>query len=362
MCQDLGKPRPAVPLKSTCLKHAAALAKTTEAPMPASVPSKLTAPSVPRFTGLKGGVDMYVVLPYALPTSDAVVSLSLLQKLATKPRRHSSCATGAVPLSANSAHTKPATPLPHTLPTPRRPPRASAMPSRCFCSSLNFVTALPKTKYKHTKTYPPNPNAAHAAVPKNHAFKTPGHVKPFSNVLMPATKTRVLAHAAGNRPGLGSAKNPTASANPKARDAVQTLRDRRPFLSDRPSRRRVQREERVAIEEAPKPRAPVAVPAWCAERAREEGPDTRRDDDARGGHTGARGHAATVNVDMCVRERSAESSGRDDNEATKTCRFERFIQKIPEKLKGVERRLFKGVVAKSIKLKGEGIEASPLYV
>jgi len=31
-------------------------------------------------------------------------------------------------------------------------------------------------------------------------------------------------------------------------------------------------------------------------------------------------------------------------------------------LKGVERRLFKGVVAKSIKLKGEGIEASPLYV
>ena len=88
---------------------------------------------------------MYVVFPYALPTSLAVVSLNLLQKLATKPSLHR-FSPGPTPARARHAHAIPAMPLPQTLPTPLRPPLASAMPSACFCSSLILVTALPKTK------------------------------------------------------------------------------------------------------------------------------------------------------------------------------------------------------------------------
>lgn len=66
------------------------------AAMPAAVPSALTAPSVPRGTGVNGGVDMYVVMPYALPTSLAVVSLNLLQKLATNPEGSAAAAAAAV--------------------------------------------------------------------------------------------------------------------------------------------------------------------------------------------------------------------------------------------------------------------------
>ena len=91
-----------------------------------------------------------MVFPYALPTSLAVVSLSLEQKDATKPSRYRS-GPGGAPQTAASAHKTPASPLPHTDPTPRRPPLASAMPSFCFCSSLIFVTALPNTKYRHTR-------------------------------------------------------------------------------------------------------------------------------------------------------------------------------------------------------------------
>ena len=139
----------AAPRTSACPSAAATPAKNRLAPTPASVPSRLTAPSVPRGTRVNGGVDRYVVFPYALPTSLAVVSLSLEQKDATKPSRYRS-GPGGKPPSAASAQTAPATPLPHTDPTPLRPPLASAMPSRCFCSSLIFVTALPNTKYRHT--------------------------------------------------------------------------------------------------------------------------------------------------------------------------------------------------------------------
>eukprot|EP00976_Prorocentrum_cordatum_P113584 1195722-Prorocentrum_minimum.AAC.3 len=41
-------------------------------------------------------------------------------------------------------------PEPQTEAGERRPDRASAMPSACFCFSFNFVTADPSTKYKHT--------------------------------------------------------------------------------------------------------------------------------------------------------------------------------------------------------------------
>ena len=75
------------PLASTCPAASAARAKAAAARRPARVPSRLTAPSVPLGTARKGGTDEYVVLPYALPTSLAHVSLSFEQKLATKPRR-----------------------------------------------------------------------------------------------------------------------------------------------------------------------------------------------------------------------------------------------------------------------------------
>ena len=133
------------PLASTCPAASAARAKAAAAMRPARGPSRLTAPSVPRGTLLNGGVDMYVVFPYAFPTSLAVVSLSLEQNDATNPRRNAS-APGATPDSAHAAHSAPATPLPHTDAIPLRPPLASAIPSACFCFIFSFVTALPRTK------------------------------------------------------------------------------------------------------------------------------------------------------------------------------------------------------------------------
>ncbi len=53
-----------------------------DATTPASVPSRLTAPSVPRGTGFRV-VIRKVRCPYALPTSLAQVSDSLVLKLAT---------------------------------------------------------------------------------------------------------------------------------------------------------------------------------------------------------------------------------------------------------------------------------------
>ena len=86
-----------------------------------------------------------MVRPYALPTSLAVVSASLEAKEATKPRRQRMYQSVS-PNRASPAMAAPERPEPHTLGGPRRPPRASAMPSACFCASLSFVTAEPTTK------------------------------------------------------------------------------------------------------------------------------------------------------------------------------------------------------------------------
>lgn len=73
----------------------------------------------------------------------------MLARLATKPMRHSKMREGSVH-SAPSAHAMPAIPEPHTEGGARKPPRASAIPSACFCLSLSLVTAEPSTKYRHT--------------------------------------------------------------------------------------------------------------------------------------------------------------------------------------------------------------------
>ena len=145
-------------------------ARRVAAQRPASVPSTLTAPSVPRGTGAKvvakyldslvgeavrthpvvlqpcsplSPVATYVVRPKALPISEADVSESLVQKLATKPSRSSARGSLLPSKLASSAHARPAVPEPQTLPGPRRTLRCSAMPSASFCFRRTLVTAEP---------------------------------------------------------------------------------------------------------------------------------------------------------------------------------------------------------------------------
>ena len=88
-------------------------------------------------------VPTYVVRPKALPISEADVSESLVQKLATKPSRSSARGSLLSSKLASSAHARPAAPEPQTLPGPRRPLRFSAIPSASFCFRRTLVTAEP---------------------------------------------------------------------------------------------------------------------------------------------------------------------------------------------------------------------------
>lgn len=153
-------------------------ARKTDAINPAKVPTKLTAPSVPRGTTVmvvtkylltnskqitsitvlivndsllinrqhirtfeivtskhlqRACEQTNVVLPKALPISLPIVSLSLVQKLARKPNRQRGTHAGPkTPQIVAIAHNVPAVPDPHTLPGPLLPPLFSAVPSAFF--------------------------------------------------------------------------------------------------------------------------------------------------------------------------------------------------------------------------------------
>ena len=104
---------------------AAIAASTTDATTPASVPSSETAPDVPGVTR-RQPTTSHVVLPQALPTSLAIVSLDAVTSAATIARRGRSARAMPRQMSAAQA----AMPVfAIALPGPRRPPRSSAIPT-----------------------------------------------------------------------------------------------------------------------------------------------------------------------------------------------------------------------------------------
>lgn len=96
------------------------------------------------FKGMWWWIQTYVVFPYAFPISLETVSLSLVQKLATKPSCQSwESAFPPIPYMERSAHTQPAALEPITLPGPLLPFLFSATPWASFCAILTLVAAVP---------------------------------------------------------------------------------------------------------------------------------------------------------------------------------------------------------------------------
>ena len=105
-----------------------------------------------------------------------------------------------------AAASAPASPDPTTDPGALLPPRASAIPSLCFCASLSFVTADPATKYPQTIRYPLHPKAAKESVPSKNEAATAGGVNPAERTFAPRVKTTELITREGRRPGEGGEK------------------------------------------------------------------------------------------------------------------------------------------------------------
>ena len=172
----------------------------------ARVPSRLTAPSVPGGT-TRNRLKLMVVRPQRLPISLPQVSPSLAAKLATKPTINRG--VGAPGTWLSSARAVPVAAEPQTFSGPRRPPRASAIPSSALRAKPSLVTAEPRPRYSTTASQPCQPSVAPSTVPKAQACHQPLRV---------STGTRVTGRIS---PALIRALMPQAVRAPMA--MTQTL-------------------------------------------------------------------------------------------------------------------------------------------